>query len=130
MNDQDESETGIDARVVEIRKAVGSAIARKREQAGLSQEAVAERLGIVNLSVSRMERGVHAVTAERLILLAEIFECRADELLLPGSSRATDQIGELANAFQTFTDPERTFVLEFVRNFSTYKNAGKLSGEI
>lgn len=109
---------------------MGSAIARKREQAGLSQEAVAERLGIVNLSVSRMEHGVHAVTAKRLILLAEIFGCRADELLLPGSNRATDQIGELANSFQTFTGPKRLFVLEFVRNFSSCNHAGKLHGEV
>ncbi|MES2316209.1 MAG: helix-turn-helix transcriptional regulator [Pseudomonadota bacterium] len=121
MNEPGESLTGDDERSAQIRKAVGIAIARKREQAGLSQEAVAERLGIVNLSVSRMERGVHAVTADRLIMLAEIFGCRADELLLPGSSRMTDQVGELAATMETFTASERTFVMEFVRNFSSYK---------
>lgn len=121
MNDPSESHRGDDERVAQIRRAVGAAIAKKREQAGMSQEAVAEMLGIGHLSISRMERGVHNVTAERLILLAEIFACRADELLLPGSDRPMDQLGELSNLMAQFTGGERFFVMEFARSFANYK---------
>lgn len=125
MNDPGDSHQGDDERVAQIRRAVGATIAKKREQAGMSQEAVAEMLGIGHLSISRMERGVHNVTAERLILLAEIFSCRADELLLPGSARPMDQLGELSNLMEEFSDEERIFVVEFARNFSSYKRRQK-----
>lgn len=125
MNDPGDSHRGDDERVAQIRRTVGAAIAKKREQAGMSQEAVAEMLGIGHLSISRMERGVHNVTAERLILLAEIFACRADELLLPGSDRLVDQLGELSKIMEEFTDGERFFVMEFARNFANYKKHQK-----
>lgn len=125
MNDPGDSHQGDDERVAQIRRAVGAAIAKKREQAGMSQEAVAEMLGIGHLSISRMERGVHNVTADRLIQLAEIFACRADELLLPASSRPMDQLGELSNLMAEFTDADRFFVMEFARNFSIYKREQK-----
>jgi transcriptional regulator with XRE-family HTH domain len=125
----DESHGG-DARSAHVRRAVGNAIAKARDKARLSQEAVAEKLGVGPLAVSRMERGVIGVSADRLIQLAEIFACRADELLLPGSVRIMDQVGEIAQIMETLAEEDREFAVDFLRNFSRYKHAGRLRGKI
>ena len=54
----------------ELAQSVGKAIARQRLQSGLTQEAVAEHLGIGMEAVSRMERGVVVPTIARLAELA------------------------------------------------------------
>ena len=107
-------------RLVEMRKAVGDAIGRRRQRAGMTQEAVAEKLGIGPEAVSRMERGVGSVTAERLIVLAEMFSCRADELLLQASHRPADQAGELASLLEGLPSGERLYLMESIRNFCRY----------
>lgn len=107
-------------RLVEIRKAVGDSIARMRQQAGMTQEVVAEKLGIGPEAVSRMERGVGSVTAERLIVLAEMFSCRADELLLQASHRPMDQGAELAGLLENLPAAERSYLMESLRNFCRY----------
>jgi len=107
-------------RLIEIRKAVGDSIGRMRQQAGMTQETVAEKLGIGPEAVSRMERGVGSVTAERLIVLAEMFSCRADQLLLQASHRPTDQGAELAGLLESLPPPERLYLMESLRNFCRY----------
>jgi DNA-binding XRE family transcriptional regulator len=49
---------------------VGKAIAARRQDAGLTQEQVAEQLKIGNEAVSRMERGLVMPTVARLLELA------------------------------------------------------------
>lgn len=107
-------------RLADIRKAVGDSIGRRRQRAGMTQEAVAEQLGIGPEAVSRMERGVGSVTAERLIVLAELFSCRADELLLQASHRPADQAGELATLLEGLPEGERLYLMDSIRNFCLY----------
>ena len=65
----------------EINRRIGRAIAQYRQQSGLTQEQVAEKLQIGNEAVSRMERGLIMPNVVRLLELAEIFDCTAAELL-------------------------------------------------
>jgi transcriptional regulator with XRE-family HTH domain len=51
---------------------VGKAIAARRQDAGLTQEQVAEQLKIGNEAVSRMERGLVMPTVARLLELATV----------------------------------------------------------
>ncbi|MBV7515889.1 helix-turn-helix domain-containing protein, partial [Pseudomonas sp. PDM25] len=53
---------------------VGRAIAKQRSRRGLTQEEVAERLGVGNEAVSRIERGIVMPNIERLLELAGIFD--------------------------------------------------------
>lgn len=107
-------------RLGDIRKAVGESIGRMRQKAGMTQEAVAEKLGIGPEAVSRMERGVGSVTAERLIVLAEMFSCRADELLLQASDRATDHAAEIAGLLENLPPVERAYLMDSLRKFCSY----------
>ena len=99
------------ADVLRIRKSIGQSIARARQDADLTQEAVAERLGIGPEAVSRLERGIGSITAERLVVLAEMFGCRSDQLLLGASQRPEDQAGALWAMLDGLSIGDRDFVL-------------------
>jgi transcriptional regulator with XRE-family HTH domain len=108
------------ANVLDIRKAIGQAISRARQNAGLTQEDVAERLGIGPEAVSRLERGVGSITAERLVVLAEMFGCRSDQLLLGASSRQDDQAAAIAQLLDGLAPADRSFVLESVERLADF----------
>ncbi|MDD0841165.1 helix-turn-helix domain-containing protein [Pseudomonas sp. Gutcm_11s] len=97
-----------------LAKVIGLAIARQRVFCELTQEQVAERLGIGGEAVSRIERGIVMPTVERLVELASIFGCETAELLTEGSSRPEDQARRLQNLLTTLKADDRTLVLEMV----------------
>jgi transcriptional regulator with XRE-family HTH domain len=59
-------------------------IKQVRESFGLSQQALAEKLGVSRPSISQIENGERKVCAEELKKLAEIFNLSVDALLDPG----------------------------------------------
>ena len=58
----------------EISKRLGAGIARERERAGMSQEQVADALGIGPQAVSRIERGAVHCDYPRLVELSMLFD--------------------------------------------------------
>lgn len=93
---------------------VGQAIARQRARCKLSQEEVAEQLGIGNEAVSRIERGIVMPNIERLVQLAAIFGCETAELLTGGSSRPEDQASRLYGLLVRLEARDRELVLDMV----------------
>ena len=87
----------------ELAQSVGKAIARQRLQSGLTQEAVAEHLGIGMEAVSRMERGVVVPTIARLA-----------ELLRETSNRPTEQAIVLTQQLARLDDGDRTLLLDTI----------------
>jgi transcriptional regulator with XRE-family HTH domain len=63
---------------------LGQRIKQIRESLRLSQQALAENLGVSRPSISQIENGERKVCAEELKKLAEIFNMSADALLDPG----------------------------------------------
>jgi transcriptional regulator with XRE-family HTH domain len=106
--------------VLRVRKVVGQAIARYRQNADMTQEDLAERLGIGSEAVSRLERGVGAVTAERLVVLAEIFDCRSDELLLGASERLSDQTVAFGHILHGLSPQDTRFVIESAERLASH----------
>lgn len=66
---------------MDIRRVFGSNLRRYRLEAGLSQEAVAERMGVDRAHVSSMERGQQNVTLLTVWHTAQALGRRAAELL-------------------------------------------------
>ncbi|HDR9063669.1 TPA: helix-turn-helix transcriptional regulator [Burkholderia vietnamiensis] len=99
--------------------AVGKAIAKQRIASGLTQEDVAEQLGIGLEAVSRMERGVVIPTVVRLFELADIFACDAADLLTEASSRSNDQASHLNRLLSRLSTSDRTLLLEVFERLST-----------
>ena len=60
---------------------VGRNIKALREKAGMTQEAMAEILGISRPAVTEIERGSRKVSAEELVRLARAFQVSTDHIL-------------------------------------------------
>jgi len=60
---------------------IGAFIAQLRKERGLTQEALGEKLGVTNKTVSRWETGTYMPDVETLLLLSRIFQVSVNELL-------------------------------------------------
>ena len=69
------------AETVVIRKSLGEEIKENRARCGLTQEFVAETLGISRQAVSKWENGTSDPSTSNLIALAKLFGVSAEELL-------------------------------------------------
>lgn len=101
-----------------IAKMVGTAVARHRIEAGLTQEDVAEKMGIGNEAVSRMERGAVLPTVARLFEFADLFGCRVIDLMFGASERTEDQASEIAFLIQDLAPDDRELVVGLVKTVS------------
>ncbi|MHB1739172.1 MAG: helix-turn-helix domain-containing protein [Actinomycetes bacterium] len=72
--------------------AVGRLVRKARLRAGLTQEALADEVGLSRTSITNMESGNQAATAWLLHLIATALDCPAQELL-PGA--ASNDLGGL-----------------------------------
>ncbi|UOP05473.1 helix-turn-helix domain-containing protein [Conchiformibius kuhniae] len=90
-----------------INRQIGKSIAKRRQQAGFTQEQVAEKLGIGYVAVSRMERGLVMPTVARLYQLAELFGCSSADLLDENSPLADDQARRLCHLFNQLQEHDR-----------------------
>ncbi len=90
----------------------GQSTAYQRQQQGMTQEEVAERLQIGMEAVSRMERGIVVPTIVRLAELAQIFGCELTDLLRETSSRPLEQAVRLAHQLEQLTDDDRQWVTD------------------
>ena len=98
----------------QLAELVGQAIARQRSRCKLSQEQVAEKLGIGSEAVSRIERGIVMPNIERLVELAGIFGCETADLLTAGSSRPEDQARRLNDLLSMLDTDDRALVMGVV----------------
>jgi transcriptional regulator with XRE-family HTH domain len=99
-------------------RAVGQAIASRRADVGLSQEKVAEALGISREAVSRMETGVAVPTVVRLAELAEIFNCGIEELLTDASNRKVDQARKVLELLGGLSDAKRDMLMTVIKQLA------------
>jgi transcriptional regulator with XRE-family HTH domain len=107
-------------------KAIGESISAQRMALGLSQEKVAELLGISREAVSRMETGVSVPSVVRIAELAEIFECGIEELIVKGSNRQLDQSRQIADLLDGLSEQHRAILFnvmkQLIDGFSVSKN--------
>ncbi|MGV3569870.1 MAG: helix-turn-helix domain-containing protein [Ramlibacter sp.] len=94
--------------------ALGEALAARRAEKGLTQDDMAERVGIGSEAVSRIERGVVLPTLPRLFDFAEALDCRVGELIAAGSDRPDDQAAVLSRALAGLSPEDRLTVLAVV----------------
>ena len=64
-----------------IRKSLGELLKQKREECKMTQEFVAEAIGVSRQSVSKWENGTSDPSTSNLMALAKLFEVSAQELL-------------------------------------------------
>lgn len=64
-----------------INKEIGTRIGQLRRARGLTQDQLSEELDITTKHMSAVERGVSALSLEKLIQVCEIFDCSLDYLI-------------------------------------------------
>lgn len=92
-------------------KQLGQTIAKYRQRRDLTQEQLAEILGIGNEAISRIERGVAMPALVRLLELADVFECSVADLLAKSSPRTTDEMQSLSSRLANLSTADRKFVI-------------------
>ena len=97
-----------------LAEAVGRTIARKRVEAGFTQEQVAEELGLQREAVARVERGTAIPTVVRLAELAELFGCQTSELLMEASTLTADQAAEVAKLLARVSLADRQLLVRWL----------------
>lgn len=73
---------------------MGKFIARLRRRDGLTQEALGQKLGVTNKTVSRWENGNYTPDIEMLELLARQFKVSIDELLAGESNESAGVVAK------------------------------------
>lgn len=103
---------------------VGECIRRRRTSLGISQQRLAEILGISFQQVQKYERGVNRMSVERLCSIAEALET-AVGALLPTAPSATGDGGDSASSGRG-QNPDaaipRREALGLIRHYSRIKN--------
>ena len=89
---------------------VGQAIFQRRRALGMSQEELAEKVGIGQQSLSRMEQGKTAPRFERLQNLADALDCRVVDLFAEPQESADFYAASLTELFRVLSDEQRAFV--------------------
>ncbi|MDR1850022.1 MAG: helix-turn-helix domain-containing protein [Zoogloeaceae bacterium] len=102
----------------EMAESVGRAIARQRVKSGLTQEEVAEWLGVGNEAVSRIERGLVMPNIARLAEFATIFQCNMVELLAETSPFPGDQANRIKQLLEPLEVSDRELILEWVAHWA------------
>lgn len=65
-----------------IRQAIGNRVKQYREAVGLTQEALAERVGLSTNYISAIERGVSFPRIERLVAVINEVQASADQIFI------------------------------------------------
>jgi transcriptional regulator with XRE-family HTH domain len=105
--------------VVDERKSakhLGRALATARTDAKLTQEQVADHLGVFVETISRFERGVNWPTIPRLIALAELYRIPVSTLLRRSSERAVDVSLEITEYLERLGSDDRAWVSNLVKD--------------
>jgi transcriptional regulator with XRE-family HTH domain len=98
--DQDPQRTEREAQHNLIDSHVGGRMRLRRAMMGLSQERLADALGLTFQQVQKYERGVNRVSASRLFDLARILEVPISFFFDDMSDAMTSRVGRLPNGFQ------------------------------
>lgn len=99
--------------------AVGRTVAKKRVEAGFTQEQVAERLGLQREAIARVERGTAIPTVVRLAELAELFGCATRDLLEESSTLTADQANEMVRMLGRVSLTDRQMLVNWLDTFTT-----------
>lgn len=105
----------------ELDKKVGKAVAHYRKIAGLSQAEVAEKMGLSNDAISKMERGNITLNVSRLFEFAQIFGCQASDFLIATSDHFEDQQQYLSQLLCKLSAEDRSRLLRLIEQMIDWK---------
>ena len=104
------------SRQVQLKKIVGRLIAKKRKEAGLTQEALADLVHLSTEGYARYERGDASPDIMFLERLAKVFGCSVVELVTETSVGLTAQARHIANLLDGVSTRYRDEIAKIVES--------------
>lgn len=104
---------------------IGQRVAARRKALGWTQAALAEKIGVAEETMSRMESGKVAISLERLARFCDLLDLPLDELLLQVSENPTDEARALIKSLKDLSPAERNLVLDNARNLASLLRKGR-----
>ena len=98
-----------------IDERIGWRVKECRERLGLSQEQLAEKMGVTVNYISTIERGKSFPRCERLILLLNALETNADSIFYDAVKHSSDiRISELAQKMSGLSEKGQKRILDLL----------------
>lgn len=79
---------------------IGDRIRKLRIELGIDQKELAERIGVANSTISRLESGQKTPSRETTLKLANILGCTTDYLITGQENKQDELASKLINIFQ------------------------------
>lgn len=95
---------------------VGKNIARRRKELGLTQEVLAERVGVGQQSLSRIEQGHMAPKFERLQMFADALEWSVMDLFRSGTDRQSGEMERIADLVRGLNEEQGELVVRHMES--------------
>lgn len=102
------------AKVEAFARRIGQALAGARTAVALTQEQVAEALGVNTETISRFERGHTPPPLPRLFELAALYKVPVETLIAGGAGRALDPATDVSRLLGALSDEDQEFVRDWV----------------
>lgn len=99
---------------------VGAAVKAKRLEAGLSQDQLAELLGVGPEAVSRLERGVVMLTIPKLVELANALNCPVEAFIPRANGSTKSGANEIADMLKPLSRRDMQFVMGMVEKMTAH----------
>ena len=102
----------------------GTMVAEKRKLLGISQETLAERVGISQESLCRMEKGFIAPRFERLQLFADALACSIPDLF-QGQGEASERAATIEKILSPLSDCEQKEIVGVMAKIVAIATTGR-----
>jgi transcriptional regulator with XRE-family HTH domain len=94
---------------------IGERIRKYRKARGMSQEQLAEKVGISVTHMSHIETGNTKLSLPVLVDISEALETKTDEILLEKPSCRTDIMGELSEILEGCSTQQLNIITDVVK---------------
>lgn len=106
------------SRTRQIGVLLGQHIAQKRRAQGLTQQELAERVGVESVTVSRLETGASLPSIIRLAEIADALDVSLTELVSGVSPHASDQGKEIAECLERVPEEDRYMLVDILKRLA------------
>lgn len=109
----------------ELYKSIGKRIASVRKEHGITQETLANKLGVTTKHISHVENGTSSLSLKAFIQFCEEFSCSLDYLVF-GRDFSSDFLPDsIIKIMNSGTDTDRNRLLRYLEFFNELSSTHK-----
>ena len=97
-------------------KLIGERIQKTRKSKGMTQDVLAERLGVSIGYVSQVERGITKISLDLLAAISSILHCDIAELISGSAVNSSEYMeNEITNELRKLDQRKKKFILNIIK---------------